>query len=37
MSNKYTLEYPKKVRIGDISVREGLQHEEHFIPLDAKV
>ncbi len=23
--------------IGDISVREGLQHEEHFIPIEAKV
>ena len=37
MKDKYTLDYPKKVRIGDISVREGLQHEEHFIPLDAKI
>jgi hydroxymethylglutaryl-CoA lyase len=37
MKEKYTLDYPKKVRIGDISVREGLQHEEHYIPLEAKV
>jgi hydroxymethylglutaryl-CoA lyase len=31
------IEYPREVKIGDISVREGLQHEEHFIPTDAKV
>ncbi|MDY6789908.1 MAG: pyruvate carboxyltransferase [Thermodesulfobacteriota bacterium] len=37
MYDKFKLNYPKKVRIGDISVREGLQHEEHFIPIDAKV
>ncbi|HSG68449.1 MAG TPA: hydroxymethylglutaryl-CoA lyase, partial [Bacteroidales bacterium] len=29
--------YPKKVRIGDITVRDGFQHEEKFIPTDAKL
>jgi len=37
MSAKYELKYPQKVRLADISIREGLQHEEHFIPTDAKV
>ena len=37
MTNQFDMCYPKKVEIGDISVRDGLQHEEHFIPLDAKV
>lgn len=37
MGDKFKLSYPKKVRIADISVREGLQHEEYFIPIDAKV
>lgn len=37
MSKKFELSYPKKVRLADISAREGLQHEEHFIPTDAKV
>ena len=32
-----TLQYPKKVVIGDITVRDGFQHEEKFIPTDAKV
>lgn len=31
------MEYPKKVTIGDITVRDGFQHEEKFIPTDAKV
>ncbi|MBW1990445.1 MAG: pyruvate carboxyltransferase [Deltaproteobacteria bacterium] len=31
------LEYPKKVVIGDITVRDGFQHEEQFIPTDAKL
>ncbi|MFH2013287.1 MAG: pyruvate carboxyltransferase [Pseudomonadota bacterium] len=31
------LKYPKKVRLGDITVRDGFQHEEHFIPTDAKL
>jgi hydroxymethylglutaryl-CoA lyase len=32
-----SLEYPKKVVLGDISVRDGLQHEERFIPTRAKL
>ena len=31
------MKYPKKVSIGDITVRDGLQHEEKFISTDAKV
>ena len=31
------LKYPKKVRLGDITIRDGLQHEEHFIPTEAKL
>jgi hydroxymethylglutaryl-CoA lyase len=31
------LSLPKKVRIGDISVRDGFQHEEKFISTDAKI
>ncbi len=37
MSDRFQLSYPKKVRLADISVREGLQHEEHFIPVEAKI
>lgn len=37
MEKTFEMNYPKKIRVGDISVREGLQHEEHFIPIDAKV
>jgi hydroxymethylglutaryl-CoA lyase len=29
--------YPKKVTIGDITVRDGFQHEEKFIPTEAKL
>ena len=32
-----SLNYPKKVVLGDISVRDGLQHEEMFIPTRAKL
>jgi len=32
-----TLTYPKKVVLGDITVREGFQHEEKTIPLRAKL
>ena len=28
---KFTMDYPKKVIVGDISIRDGLQHEEKFI------
>jgi len=31
------LRYPKKVRLGDITIRDGFQHEEHFIPTEAKL
>jgi hydroxymethylglutaryl-CoA lyase len=31
------MQYPKKVTIGDITVRDGFQHEEIFIPTDAKL
>jgi hydroxymethylglutaryl-CoA lyase len=31
------MNYPKKVTIGDITVRDGFQHEEIFIPTDAKL
>ncbi|NTW24241.1 MAG: pyruvate carboxyltransferase [Lentimicrobium sp.] len=31
------MNYPKKVTIGDITVRDGFQHEEKFIPTDAKL
>ena len=31
------LNYPTKVVLGDISVRDGLQHEERFIPTRAKL
>ena len=31
------MQYPKKVVIGDITVRDGFQHEEKFIPTEAKV
>ncbi len=29
--------FPKKVVLGDITVRDGFQHEEKFIPTDAKL
>ena len=32
-----TLQYPKKVVLGDITVRDGFQHEEKTIPLRAKL
>jgi hydroxymethylglutaryl-CoA lyase len=32
-----SLKYPSKVVVGDISVRDGLQHEERFIPTRAKL
>jgi hydroxymethylglutaryl-CoA lyase len=33
----HELVYPKKVQIGDITVRDGFQHEEIWIPTDAKL
>ena len=32
-----SLKYPSKVVLGDITVRDGLQHEESFIPTRAKL
>lgn len=32
-----SFKYPKKVRIGDITVRDGFQHEEKTIPTRAKI
>ncbi len=37
IDNKEEMNYPKKVTIGDITVRDGFQHEEHFIPTEAKL
>jgi len=31
------MNYPKKVCIGDITVRDGFQHEEKFVPTRAKL
>jgi hydroxymethylglutaryl-CoA lyase len=31
------MNYPKKVIIGDITIRDGFQHEEKFIPTEAKL
>ncbi|NPA44793.1 MAG: pyruvate carboxyltransferase [Chlorobi bacterium] len=31
------MQYPKKVDLGDITVRDGFQHEEKFIPTAAKL
>ncbi len=31
------MQFPKKVTIGDITVRDGFQHEEKFIPTEAKL
>ena len=31
------MNYPKKVTIGDITVRDGFQHEEQLIPTEAKL
>ena len=31
------MEYPKKVQIGEITVRDGFQHEEILIPTQAKI
>jgi len=37
MSDTFQLRYPKKVRLGDITVRDGFQHEEIWIPTEAKL
>lgn len=31
------MNYPQKVTVGDITIRDGFQHEEKYIPADAKV
>ena len=31
------MNYPKKVSLGDITVRDGFQHEETLIPTTAKL
>ncbi|NNK81119.1 MAG: pyruvate carboxyltransferase [Flavobacteriales bacterium] len=31
------MNYPNKVSIGDITIRDGFQHEERFIPTQAKI
>lgn len=33
----FELKYPKKVVLGDITVRDGFQHEEQFVSTDAKL
>jgi hydroxymethylglutaryl-CoA lyase len=33
----YELSYPRKVQVNDITVRDGFQHEEIWIPTDAKL
>ncbi len=37
MPNQYELVYPKKVQVGDITIRDGFQHEEIWIPTEAKL
>ena len=37
MSPAKLLHYPKKVDLADITVRDGFQHEERFVPTDAKL
>ena len=33
----FSMNFPKKVRLGDITVRDGFQHEEKFISTAAKI
>jgi hydroxymethylglutaryl-CoA lyase len=33
----HELKYPRKVQVNDITVRDGFQHEEIWIPTDAKL
>ncbi|WP_366924698.1 hypothetical protein MFMK1_001692 [Metallumcola ferriviriculae] len=37
MEGKFNLNYPKQVTLGDITIRDGFQHEEKFISTAAKV
>lgn len=32
--DKFSMNHPRKIRIGDITVRDGFQHEEKFISTD---
>jgi len=34
---EFSLNYPKKVALGDITIRDGFQHEEKFISTAAKI
>ena len=34
---EFILKYPEKVKVGDITIRDGLQHEEKFISTEAKL
>lgn len=34
---KFEMKYPKKIQFGDITIRDGFQHEEKFISTRAKV
>jgi len=31
------MQLPKKVKVSDITIRDGFQHEEHFIPTASKI
>lgn len=31
------MNYPKKVTVGDLTIRDGFQHEEIYIPTEAKI
>lgn len=31
------MQLPKKVTLSDITIRDGFQHEEHFIPTESKI
>ncbi len=35
--SKHELKFPKKVQVNDITVRDGFQHEEIWIPTEAKL
>ncbi len=37
VNGPHQLAYPSKVVLGDITIRDGFQHEEHFIPTAAKI
>ena len=37
MGTRKKMVFPRKVVIGDITVRDGFQHEEKFIPTEAKI